>query len=65
MSGTEKLRIATATSICNEFRTSFKALRKRAQNQGGNPFVLQRTLCEDYGRIFEIFLKVEKFRDIF
>ena len=34
--GEESFRIARTTSVCNEFRTSSKALCNRAQKQGGN-----------------------------
>lgn len=42
--GAERLRIAGTRSICSEFRTSFKALLNRAENQVGDDVVLTRPL---------------------
>ena len=58
--GAEILRIAKATSTCNEFRTSSKALSNRTQNQADNAVVLDKTLSKYFGRHFELF---QKFND--
>ena len=54
------LGIARTRSIWNEFRTSFKALLNKAQNQGGNAVDSKRIIAKYFCRNFESF---EKFSD--
>ena len=45
------------TCICNEFRTSSKALHSGTQKQAGNPVILIRTPSKHFSRYFEVLLK--------
>ena len=53
--GAKTLRTERTTRSCNDFRAFSKALLDRAQNQGGNTVVLERTLSEYFGVILRCF----------